>query len=296
VDRVSRKWDSSAPRQVERLGDAYILLRRAVLAGKRATFASAWEGFDQSVRSHPDWPYARFGLALTALEIYVRRYPLPADYDNVASGTHYDGYERQMGRALRAGPGFQPAIDWVVETMIDGGEYQQPDAILDALRFIADSTDVPEPGIELALARADLLVGDPAQSLRRISAYRCEGGDSGIAFLEEARALAWMGSLDSAAVRYLTGAQVPSPAVKDAYQLDIEWVASPDALARYERLSSDSIGAFIVAFWSARDSQEPRPRGSPLREHLRRWVYVKQNFPSPELGYRAMLMTYGVAS
>src|SRR4029077_12345384 len=98
----------------------------------------------------------------------------------------------------------------------------------------------------------------PAQSLRRISAYRGEGGDSGIAFLEEARALAWMGSLDSAAVRYLTGAQAPSPAVKDAYQLDIEWVASPDELARYDRLSSDSVGAFIVAFWSARDSQELR--------------------------------------
>ena len=81
--------------------------------------SSAWEGFDQSVRRHPDWPYARFGLALTALEIYVRRYPLPADYDNVASGTHYDGYARQMERTLRAEPGFQPAIDWVVETMID---------------------------------------------------------------------------------------------------------------------------------------------------------------------------------
>ena len=85
-------------------------------------------------------------------------------------------------------------------------------------------------------------------------------------------------------------------AVKDAYQLDIDWVASPDELARYDRLSTDSIGAFITAFWSARDLQELRPRGSQLREHLRRWVYVKQRFPSPDLGYRALFLPYGVAS
>ena len=296
VDQVSRAWDSSAPRPVERLGDAYVQLRRAMLTSKRSTFASAWEGFDQSVRSHPDWPYARFGLALTALEIYVRRYPLPADYDNVTSGTHYDGYARQLARMLRAEPGFQPAIDWVVETMVGGGDYQQPSAILDALRFIADSGDVPQPGLDLALARAGLLVGDPAQSMQRISAYLRGGGDSGIAFLEEARALAWTGSLDSAAVRYLAGAVVPSTAVKNAYQLDIDWVAAPDELARYDRLSTDSIGAFIAAFWSARDLQQRRPRGSQLREHLRRWVYVAQTFPSPDLGYRALFLPYGVAS
>ena len=237
--------------------------------------SSAWDGFDQSVRLHPDWPYARFGLALTALEIYLRRYPLPADYDDVASGTHYDGYARQIERTLRAEPGFQPAIDWVVETMI-AGEYQQPASILDALRFIADSTDVPEPGIELALARADVLLGDPAQSMRRINAYRREGGDPGVAFLEEARALAAMGSLDSAAARYLAGVWTQSAATKDAYGLDIDWVVSPDERAQYGELPADSTGEFIAAFWSARDARMHRPTGSQLREHLRRWVYVKR--------------------
>ena len=155
---------------------------------------------------------------------------------------------------------------------------------------------MPEPRVELALARADLLVGNPAGSMRRISAYLDESGDSGIALLEEARALASMGSLDSAAVTYLAGAQVASIAVKDAYQLDIDWVASPDELARYDRLSTDSIGVFITAFWSARDLQELRPRGSQVREHLRRWVYVKQRFLPPDLGYRALFLPYGVTS
>jgi hypothetical protein len=295
VDRLSAGWDVAAPQTVDRLGDAYIQLRRAVLAGKRTTFVAAWDGFDQSVRLHPDWPYARFGLALTALEIYLRRYPLPADYDNVASGTHYDGYARQIERTLRAEPGFQPAIDWVVETMI-AGEYQQPASILDALRFSADSTEVPEPGIELALARADVLLGDPAQSMRRISAYRREGGDPGIAFLEEARALAAMGSLDSAAARYLAGVWTQSAATKDAYGLDIDWVVSPDERAQYGELPADSTGEFIAAFWSARDAKVHRPTGSQLREHLRRWVYVKQNFPPPDPGYRALFLPYGITS
>ncbi len=87
---------------------AYIELRRAMLASKQAAFVAAWDGFDQAVRRHPGWPYARLGLALTALEIYVRHYPVPANYDDVASGTHYDGYALQMPRALRAESGFVP--------------------------------------------------------------------------------------------------------------------------------------------------------------------------------------------
>jgi len=117
VDHVAAGWDAVSRKPVERLGDAYIELRRGVLLDDRATLVSAWDDFDRVVRLHPDWPYARLGLAVAALEIYSRRYPLPASYDDVAGGTHYDGYSIQMNRALHSEPTFQPAINWLAGTL-----------------------------------------------------------------------------------------------------------------------------------------------------------------------------------
>lgn len=299
VDRIAATWHEMPRKPVGRLGDAYIELRRGVLANDRATLTSAWDGFDQVVRIHPDWPYARLGLAVAALEIYGRRYPLPASYDDVAGGTHYDGYSIQMNRTLRAEPTFQPAINWLAGTMSAEGDREQPGEILQALQFIADSTGSTDPRIQLILARAERQQGDAAQSVPRIDAYLREGGDSGVGDLEMARSLAWLGALQEAATVYLTGALAPTDEARANYRLDISWVATPRELARFDSLPADSVGAFIAHFWSKRDVQELRPEGSRLQEHLRRWVYVSRNFRVPDPGrrtaYREVFIPYGGA-
>ena len=284
VDDVAARWDNLRSEPVGRLGNAFIELRRGSLTNDRNILVAAWEGFDQAVRSHPDWPYARLGLAEAALVIYSRRYPLPANYDDVAGGTHYDGYTIQMNRALRAEPEFQPAVTWLAGTMSAEGDREQPGVILKALQFIADSTRSTDPRIPLILARAERLQGDAAQSLPRIAAFLREGGDSGIAALETARSLAWMGRLGDGATNYLAGAQVRTADARAAYRLDLSWVGTWRELARYDSLPADSIGSYIEGFWGKRDVQELRPGGSRLQEHLRRWVYVNQYYrvPDPE--------------
>lgn len=296
VTAVAMTWRARAPRAVLHLGDSYVDLRRAVLADTRGLFVSTWDAFDQEVRRHPDWPYARLGLALTALEIYTRQYPLPASYDGTTGGTHYDGYELEMTRALRTQGGFPPAVDWVVTSMLVSGDYRQPGAIIDALQYVADSTQVNDPRVELVLARVELMRGAPVQSLRRIGAYLREGGDTGTAFLEHASVLASMGSSDSAAALYLAGAKLRSAEVKNAYQLDIEWIASPEELVQFTRLPDDSVGGFIAAFWRRRDAQQFAPTGRELQEHLARSAYVIQHFPPPDPAYRALFLPYGVTS
>ena len=286
VNAISAEWKTSGQPPVNRLAEAYIELRRGILANSRLALTSAWTRFDQVVRVHPDWPYARLGLAVAALEIYSRRYPLPADYDDVAGGTHYDGFTIQMKRTLRTEPTFQPAINWLASTMSEEGDRDQPGAILEALQYIADSTNSTDPRVQLILARAERLHGDATQSVPRIDAYLREGGDAGVAELELARSFAWMGDLDNAATEYVAGAAVQTAEGRAIYRLDLSWVATPRELARFDSLTSDSISAFIGHFWSKRDVQELRPDGSRLQEHLRRWVYVSQNYRVPDPGRR----------
>src|SRR4029077_995838 len=136
---------------VNRLAEAYIELRRGIVTNSRLALTSAWTRFDQVVRVHPAWPYARLGLAVAALEIYSRRYPLPADYDDVAGGTHYDGYAIQMKRTLRAEPEFHTADNWLAGTLSTEGDREQPAHILEALQFIADSAHATDPRVQLIL-------------------------------------------------------------------------------------------------------------------------------------------------
>ncbi len=296
IDVIAAKWTATGLRPVGRLAAAYIELQRGVVTNSRSVLTSAWVQFDQVVRVHPDWPYARLGLAEAALEIYSRRYPLPATYDDVAGGTHYDGYAIQMKRTLRAEPTFQPAISWLAGTLSQEGDREQPGVILEALQYIADSTNSTDPRVQIILARAERLHGDATQSVPRIDAYLRDGGDAGVAELELARSFAWLGELEKAAVEYMTGAAVQTEAARAIYRLDLSWVATPRELSRFDSLPPDSVAAFIRRFWEKRDVQELRPEGSRLQEHLRRWVYVSQNFRVPDPGrrtaYREVFIPY----
>ena len=253
--------------------------RRAMLASKRSAFVAAWDGFDQAVRRHPDWPYARLGLALTALEIYVRHYPVPANYDDVASGTHYDGYALQMQRALRAESGFVPAVDWVVASMIASGDYQQPGAIIEALKYIADSTDVIDPRVDLVLARVELQRGNPAQSMRRIGTYLRQGGQAR-RLSRRGRSPQWVRPIR----RRFLPCRSPRTVRRGEGRLpaDIDWSPRP---TRWHTSRLRRSGRRIChRILGRRDAQEFQRHGSQLQEHLRRWAYVSQHFPAPDPG------------
>ncbi len=294
VEQIKARWDAPKDNPVERLGDAYAELRLGALTNERDIVITAWEHFDQVVRVHPDWPYARLGLAKAALEIYSRRYPLPAMYDDVPGGTHYDGYVIEMKRLLTEEPTFEPAITWLAEMLSAEADREQPKAVLELLQYAADSAGNHDPEIQLILARAERLDGDVPQSVRRIDAYVREGGDSGIGDLEMAHSLAWIGELENAAIEYMAGAHVPTIEARADYRRDLSWVAKPRELEQYDSLPADSIGAWIDHFWTKRDAQELRPDGSRLQEHLRRWVYVSLNYRVPDPGRRTALRKVSV--
>ncbi len=146
VELIKARWDAPTGNPVERLGDAYAELRLGALTNEREDVITAWDHFDQAVREHPDWPYARLGLAKAALEIYSRGYLLPASYDDVVGGTHYDGYVIEMKRLLKEEPTFEPAITWLAQTLVAEGDREQPGAVLGLLQYAGRLDGQRRPG------------------------------------------------------------------------------------------------------------------------------------------------------
>ncbi len=282
VDEIRLAWGSRASGEVRKLGDGFALLARNNLLDSAATPYEPWTHFDQLVRNHPSWPYARLGLAMSSLELYRSRSTMPSDYETRAGGSHYDGYVIQLRRLLAIEPGFEPAINWLASTMEDELDREQPKQGIELLSRLVDSAGVQNLDALLVLARDARTRGNHSAALARLDAYARAGGDHAVASLERARTIAATGDLRLAASTYLDGTHGVSPDGRAAYRLDLEWVARPAELAHLDSLPPETVPDYIARFWSLRDAQELREDGERLQEHLRRWVYVHEHFRVPD--------------
>jgi hypothetical protein len=134
------------------------------------------------------------------------------------------------------------------------------------------------PVVHLALARMAWSRGDYDQALAAAAEYLVRGGDSAVGAIEMARALAALDRGAEGVVRYSSGYAHIDSLGRVAYREDLAWVATPDELATFDSLSTDSVGAWTAMFWRSRDALEMRKPGERLQEHLRRWVYAHQEY------------------
>jgi hypothetical protein len=282
VAPIKSAWKETTSGALERAGIAFTDLRRTELTDSTAPALQAWEQFDQLVRTHPSWPYARLGLAMAALTVYRSGSPMPADYDASVGGTHYDGYVIQLKRILSQEPGFEPAVDWLAQVLADEADREQPTAAIQLLERMADSIGASKPVIQLVLARSARTRGRYRGSLGRLDAYLRLGGDAGIGALERARTLAARERLGEGAQAYMEGTAALSDAARAEYRADLSWIAKPGELARFDSLPAAALPAYFNTFWHKRDAQELRPQGARLEEHLRRWVFVHRHFRVPD--------------
>lgn len=280
VRALATGWAAATTGALERMGVGFADLRLHELGDEQAMH-DAWREFDELVRSYPQWPYPRLGLAMSALAVYASGKPIPAAYDDVAGGTHYDGYVIELRRLLAIEPDFRPALDWVARAAAAEGDREQPKELLRLLSW-SDSAGLATPDVPLVFARATRTAGQYDSSLAWIRTFRERGGDPGIAALERARTLAYLNQLNEAAASWSAGLVAPSGAAREAYRDDLEWVATPAELARYDSLPADSLAAFGHAFWARREARDLRPEGTRLEEHLRRWAVVHRAFRVPD--------------
>lgn len=278
IDRIATGWNATA-RPTRRLGDAYITLRRGIVANDGSLLQSSWDKFDQVVQVHTDWPYAQMGLAIAGLEIQMRGYKVPGIYRGSVGLSHYEGAAYQFTDLLKQEPGFAPALEWIANSLLTAeGDREQPVAFMKALGAAADSVPKADPRLQLIVARAERLEGEPQESVRRLHVYLRQGGDSGVGDFELARSLAAIDSYPAGVRAYLAGARVQTAATRAIYRLDLSWIATSAEMARYDSLPADSVGTYVARFWSMRDAREFSAPGGRLAEHLRRWNYVNEHF------------------
>jgi hypothetical protein len=151
-----------------------------------------------------------------------------------------------------------------------------------AIRLAAQADSAGIPDTWLAFGRMQRNIGNLDSALTAFRRYIASGGDHALGSLEEARTLSLLQKPMPALQAYLDGAMYAgSPTGRSAYRRDLRWVGSPVEMLVFDSLPRDSIGTWIVHFWSKRDATSLRDPGSRLIEHLRRWTYVFAHFQLP---------------
>ncbi|MDX2193967.1 MAG: hypothetical protein NW201_11470, partial [Gemmatimonadales bacterium] len=125
--RLRDAWRAAHDGRAERrLGEAWASLRLAELDGGPGPLGDARRALDDLARDHPDWPWARFGLARAALLTYRAGHAVPVNYGPRPGGVHFEAYADLMHALLRREPGFAPARDFLLGAMADEWELEQP--------------------------------------------------------------------------------------------------------------------------------------------------------------------------
>ncbi len=151
---------------------------------------------------------------------------------------------------------------------------------LGALRSAAASPDIRGAGLHLALGRTEREFGDLGQALRAFDRSLASSGltERGLALLEIARTRFLLGRQDGLGP-YFDGARFNDSLSVEAYREDVETIASPAELARFDRTRGESRVAFLKRFWESRDAAEFRQAGERVQEHYRRLYLARRTYP-----------------
>ena len=264
-----------------------LLLCTARERGGRVDLDAAQAAFDEAIYRAPnDWPWPWYGLALADLALEKGDYTVKASMHQPAGMYYRDAAIRALGKALEADSSFAPAAKLLAERLTSTTDPAVNGEVVRAIRrSVASGKAGPQPW--LVFARMQRSLGHPDSALAAFRNYLAAGGDSAVAFVEQARSLLASGDTAASGPMYLRGAaHAETTDGRAEYRRDLALIASPVELGTYDSLPADSVGAWVRAFWAKRDAEELRAPGARLTEHVRRWVYVHDNFMAPQLSTR----------
>jgi GWxTD domain-containing protein len=229
------------------------------LTENRRYFDEALEEFWAVVVEHRNWPYAWYGLGSTKLAMAaLRLLPYPEEHQ-----PHGSSYAEEAGvaltRALEVDSTFGPAK-------------------LALARAVAPA-ESSGPGALLALAHLRREAGDLDSTVVLLGRYLQAGGDSGVGFLELARAHFEAARVAAGADAYYAAvARARSGEARRGVRDDLAWIMDSAELRTFDGIPARELPSSIQAFWERRDVRDLRLANERLAEHYRRLAYADRHF------------------
>jgi tetratricopeptide (TPR) repeat protein len=269
------EWRGS--RNVTLVHEALALLRRGELEGTREPYDVALRRLEKVLDDDSDLPYSWYALGLTRLAMSSKGL--------VVKATPYHGqgisYRRAamdaFARAIKADSSFYPASEALAGLVVAMGHRLLDQDLTAPLRRAATAAQAPAT-VPLALFRLEYGGGRYDHGPELLADYLRRGGDSGVARLEQARTLQALGRGAEAPAVYMEGPRTLGEEGRQEYRSDLAWVAADWELAEYDSLPGSHLASWVAQFWQERDALALRTPGERLAEHLRRWVFVHQNY------------------
>jgi GWxTD domain-containing protein len=238
---------------------ALVKRRLGELTENRRYFDEALEEFWAVVLEHRNWPYAWYGLGSTKLAMAALRV-LPYPEEHQPRGSSYaEEAGVALTRALEADSTFGPAKL--------------------ALSRVVAPADSSGPGALLAVAQLRREAGDLDSTVILLGRYLQAGGDSGVGFLQLARAHFEAGRVAAGANAYYAAvAQARSVEARQGLRDDLAWIMDSTELRTFDRTPNRELRSSIEAFWEQRDVRAMRLANERLAEHYRRLAYADRHF------------------
>ena len=261
-----------------RLRAAAALARKGQLTGDRHTLDAAIDRF-VTLTDQVDNTAAWYGWTTTAIwkaEHGLLRQPtrhqlIRPDYLLMAAWL--------LRHTLEGDTGLRRASVTVAYMSLAPRRHADSAGALEAVRLIPDSLMLRDTSLLLGVARVEREATADDSALVHFRRYVEAGGDSAVGLLEQARILFDEKRQEEGERAWYAGvARARSETARALYRSDLEWIASPGEMARFDSLPVDSLAPWLAGFWAGREAVDGRRHGERLAEHYRRWFHALRNF------------------
>lgn len=252
-------------------------LRRGELGEDRAPYDQSLQLIERAIDAEGKWPLAWYGLGLVHIGSYRRAFVAKPSNYTPAGASYREAAMRSFIRAIEQDSTFLPPADALAGIVLSLGHRVLPKIVVEPLRRVS-LVPGSSPAISLATANVAYFNRRYQEALDLLGDYRRRGGDPGVAQLEQSRTLMALGRPDEAVATYLAGLDGLSLVGSLSYRDDLAWIASVEELRAFDSLPRAELPEFIRRFWRERDVLNLRLPNERLAEHLRRWVYVHEEF------------------
>lgn len=268
-------------KEVQRLRQAFLLLRQGELDSSAKTLRKAGEEFFNVTSRHDDWPLAWYGIGLTERALARGKFPVLPTRFHPLGADHNQGAIQAFVYALQKDGNFLPAAEGLADAVQATTRWGYTGKARDALR----RTAVSSAQVLLVRARLEREDNDHERAIKLFERALQLGSDSGVTYLELAREQFAIGQDSQAIASYWEGVRVShSAAAVQMLHDQLGLIATPGELRGFDSLSTSARAERIRGFWTIRDVNAGVASGERLKEHYNRYEKVNLAFRTRSRG------------